>query len=139
MASRFTQQTQWLQHACVTSTRTTWSAPRLLRELCKAHGNDPGRYRVVLLDMHVMMCDWHGGGAAERDAVSGRVVIACRLRCLTTPWSTPERTLRPPRGPRWGTTLAVPSARCSSSLRSRERRSSASRRAVSASRRTLLA
>ena len=85
MASRFIQQTQWLEQACVTNTRTTWSAPRLLRELCKAHGNDPGRYRVVLLDMHVMMCDWHGGGAAERDAVSGRVVIACRLRCLDHP------------------------------------------------------
>jgi hypothetical protein len=47
---------------------------------------------------------------------------------LTIPWSTPERSLRPPRGPRWGTTVAVPSTRCSLGLRSRERRSSASQR-----------
>jgi hypothetical protein len=58
---------------------------------------------------------------------------------LTIPWSTPERSLRPPRGPRWGTTVAVPSARCSPCLQSCERRPSAPRTAVSASRSALLA
>ena len=32
-----------------------------------------------------MVCGRHGGGSAERDAVSPRVVIACRLRCLDHP------------------------------------------------------
>jgi hypothetical protein len=41
-----------------------------LRELCRAHGDDLGLYRVEELEMRAMMCGSHGGAAAERDAVS---------------------------------------------------------------------
>jgi hypothetical protein len=56
-----------------------------LRELCKAYGDDLELSRIVLLELRVIVCGSHGGGAAERDAVSPRVVIACRLRCLDHP------------------------------------------------------
>ena len=56
-----------------------------LCELCKAHGKGLGLPRIVLLELRVMVCGRHGVGAAERDAVSPRVVIACRLRCLDHP------------------------------------------------------
>ena len=69
-----------------------------------------------------------------RRALSPRSVSGASI----TPWSTPERSLSPPRGPRWGTIAAVLSTRHVLGLLRRERRSSAERRAVSALRRTLL-
>ena len=69
-----------------------------------------------------------------RRALSPRSVSSAS----TTPWSTPEWSLSPPRGPRWGTIAAVLSTRHVLGLLRRERRSSAERRAVSALRRTLL-
>ena len=50
-----------------------------------AHGDDLELSRIALLELRVMVCGRHGGGSAERDAVSPRVVIACRLRCLDHP------------------------------------------------------